>query len=210
MRVEIIDITDRSGSMDKLRADVIGGFNAFLADQKSVPGEARLTHIQFDNHYDRRYAGKDIQTVVPLNIDTYRPGGGTALLDAIGRTLHEQGERIKTENWAEKVIVCIRTDGEENSSHEYQLPQIKTMIEHAQKHGWEFIFSAANQDAFSVGASYGISGVNTTKFAATSAGLSASYASTSNVMRSMRDDQNTNIQQVAQDAYLLAQGQVKI
>ncbi len=209
MKVEIIDITDRSGSMAHLRQDVIGGFNAFLVDQKSVPGEARLTHIQFDNHYEKQYAGKDIQTVEPLTAESYQPRGGTALFDAIGRTLQEQGHRIKTENWADKVIVCIRTDGEENSSVEYTQDKIKTMIEHAQEHGWEFIFSAANQDAFKAGASYGINSVNTTNFAATSAGLSGSYSSTSATVRSMRAAPNQDTQ-AATGGYAKTSEQPKI
>jgi hypothetical protein len=112
------------------------------------------------------------------------------LLDAIGRTLNEQGERIHRENWADKVIVCIRTDGAENCSKEYTLPQIKAMIEHAQKHEWTFIFSGANQDAFQTASTYGISAAHTSNYVPTPSGMSASYASTSATLRSLRADQN--------------------
>ena len=43
-------ILDRSGSMESIRDDTIGGFNAFLESQKSEPGTATLTLVQFDNH----------------------------------------------------------------------------------------------------------------------------------------------------------------
>jgi len=186
MKVEIIDITDCSGSMGNLRIDVIGGFNTLLADQKEVPGEARLTHIQFDHEYLVKFVGKNILDVAPLTLETYVPRGSTALLDAIGRTLNEQGKRIASEKWADKVIVCIRTDGQENASREFTRDQIKTMIEHAQAHGWTFIFSAANQDAFATGATLGISGAHTQNFAATGQGIGMSYAATSNTLRSLR------------------------
>lgn len=188
MKAEIIDITDRSGSMSCLRNDVIGGFNILLDDQKKVPGEARFTHVQFDDKYEVHCAAMDIQNVPPLNTDTYCPRGSTALLDAIGRTLNEQGERIHRENWADTVIVCIRTDGAENCSKEYTLEQVRTMIEHAQKHGWKFVFTAANQDAFTVASSYGISGAHTSNYVATPQGMVQSYAATSATLRSLRAD----------------------
>lgn len=206
MKVEIIDITDCSGSMGHLRNDVIGGFNILLADQKAVQGEARLTHVQFDDRYMLQYAGKDIQTVEPLNERSYVPAGSTALYDAIGRTLNEQGQRIAAQKWADKVIVCIRTDGQENASREFTRDQIKTMIEHAQTHGWTFIFSAANQDAFQTGASMGISGALTQNFVPTASGMSMSYASTSNTLRSLRSTPDAQ----APDHLNVSQHQAKI
>ena len=44
MKVEIINILDRSGSMSGLRYDVIGGYNTFMADQRALPGQARACH----------------------------------------------------------------------------------------------------------------------------------------------------------------------
>lgn len=191
MRVEIIDITDRSGSMSDIRNDVIGGFNTMVAEQKAVPGEARLTYIQFDDHYQIVYAGKNIQDVEPLTQQTYVPRGSTALLDAIGLTLNEQGKRIAAEGWAEKVIVCIRTDGQENASKEYKLDAIKAMIRHAEAHGWVFIFSGADQDAFAAAQNLGLSA--SLQYASGYSksdphGTSTSYAATSGTIRSLRAD----------------------
>lgn len=191
MRVEIIDITDKSGSMSDIRSDVIGGFNTLLEDQKAVPGEAKFTHVQFDSNYKLVYAGKPIRDVPDLTIDTYVPAGGTALLDAIGRTMNEQGARIKSENWAEKVIVCIRTDGEENSSREFSLAQIKAMITHAQAHGWVFIFSGADIDAFGEASKLGISAAYTTRYDKSDPyGTTQSYYATGQTLRSLREDPN--------------------
>lgn len=186
MKCEIICITDRSGSMSGIKADVIGGFNSFLADQKTVPGEARMTFAQFDGEYELVYEAKPLSEAPELTSATFTPRGSTALMDAIGQTMNVQGARIAKENWADKVIVCIITDGGENTSREFTQPQIKTMIEHAQKNEWSFIFLAANQDAFAVGAGYGISGATTANFAASAAGTAQAYASTSSMTRSIR------------------------
>lgn len=186
MKTEIISIIDRSGSMQSIAADAIGGFNTFLADQKTVPGEGRMTLAIFDDKYDLLYSGKSLAEAEPLTNKTFVPRGGTALLDAIGRTLNDQGARIKTEGWADKVIVCILTDGGENQSREFTQPKIKEMVQHAEAHGWSFVFLAANQDAFSVGTMYGINAAHTMNFAASGAGTQSAYATMSSTTRSLR------------------------
>ena len=42
-------LLDRSGSMESMRGDVIGGFNNLLADQQADGPDARLTLVQFDS-----------------------------------------------------------------------------------------------------------------------------------------------------------------
>lgn len=188
MNTEIIVITDRSGSMEKIRQDVNGGFDQFIREQKEVPGACRVTQIMFDTQVETPYTAKPLAEVPPLNL---QPRGGTALLDAIGEAMNVQGARIAQEKWAQLVVVTIITDGGENASKEYTHAQIKTMIEHAEKNGWKFIFLAANQDGFAVGQSYGIgthSGIEGQTFTANSVGTQAAYASTSSITRTLRSD----------------------
>jgi hypothetical protein len=45
----ILVILDRTGSIESIRDDMIGGFNAFLDEQKKQPGTATLTLVQFDS-----------------------------------------------------------------------------------------------------------------------------------------------------------------
>ena len=81
----------------------------------------------------------------------YAVGGSTALLDAIGRTIHKIGNAQKhtaDDYRAEKVMFIISTDGEENSSREYSADRVRAHIEkQKKKYGWEFIFLGANIDA---------------------------------------------------------------
>ena len=175
MNTEILVITDRSGSMASIASDVIGGYNRFIDDQRSLPGEARVTYTQFDTEYEVIYAGTALKKVPVLDDKTFVPRGGTALLDAIGRTLNEQGARIAKEGWAELVIVLIVTDGEENSSREYDRARIKEMTSHAESNGWKFVYLGANQDAFSVARGLGFSTAHTQGYDATSAGTQAAY-----------------------------------
>ena len=65
---EIISIVDRSGSMQSILDDAIGGFNTFLAAQQRQPGEAKLSLILFDHEYQIVHQAVDIQQVEPLNL----------------------------------------------------------------------------------------------------------------------------------------------
>lgn len=180
-KVNITLIVDRSGSMSSIEKEVIGGINAFYAEQKKLPDPATVTYVQFDNVYEKVFENVDIQEVKDLTSETFQPRGMTALYDAIGKTLVE----IAPVNEA-KQIIMIFTDGEENSSHEFKHSSVKAIIEASQKKGWEIIFMGANIDAEKVGGSMGIKAGNSNTFAANSLGATASYTAMSTKMTSMR------------------------
>jgi len=193
MKDDLIDITivlDRSGSMEAVREDTIGGFNAFLEEQKAVPGDANLTLVQFDDKYDVLYEGKRLQDAPLLSAQTFVPRGSTALLDAIGRTVHATGARLAAQRESEragKVLFVIMTDGEENASREFSSRQVFEMITHQrEKYQWEVVFIGANQDAVATGASYGIPMSNALNYAATPAGTRSANATLSKATASFR------------------------
>ena len=186
LKTEIIVVTDRSGSMQNIAEATIAGYNKFIREQKAEEGEARVTFTQFDDIYEVVYQGRDLREVPELTAATFQPRGGTALLDAIGRTLDEQLKRITAEKWAELVIVQIITDGQENQSRTYTADRIKGMIQTAQNLGVEFIFQAANQDAFATARDYGFLSKGVGNFVASAAGASAAYESTANYAKSLR------------------------
>ena len=148
---EIAYILDRSGSMQSMQEPAVAAFNDFIKIQLDVPGDARLTLVQFDDAYEVPIASTPIQEVPQLTAATYTPRGSTALLDAIGRTVIETDRRITALPEAEKpgkVILTIFTDGQENASREYTATHISDLIRlYRDTKGWEFLFLAANQDA---------------------------------------------------------------
>lgn len=178
---EIVCIIDRSGSMASIRTDAIGGFNTFLGAQKKLLGTASVTLILFDNEYETPIQNVDIKSVDPLTEKTFVPRGSTALLDAVGRTINEVGTRLanmQEQDRPEKVIVSILTDGLENASREFSRSKIKEMVEHQRdKYKWEFVFLAANQDAFAEAGSIGISKNMAVNFEQTGAGTRDAYNS---------------------------------
>lgn len=196
MRQNHTDITvvlDKSGSMASIAADTIGGFNTFLKDQKEAAGTAEISLYQFDDIFEANYVGKNIQETEDLTSKTFVPRGSTALLDAIGRSIVETGERL-SKNPAEKVVFVIITDGGENASREYTRDKIFEIItEQKNIWKWEFVFLGANQDAISVGSSFGINAGNSMTYAANSVGTTMAFCSVSKNLSSMRSGVKTDM-----------------
>lgn len=187
---ELVCVMDRSGSMDSIRSDAIGGFNSFLADQKRGPGDARLTLVLFDHEYQVRYDNAPIEGVQPLDGESYVPRGRTALLDAVGQAIDSAGQRLADTPEAErpgKVIVAILTDGLENASTYYSRSRIAEMIQHQREiYDWEFLFLGANMDAIQEAQSMSIPDSNAMSFAATGEGVTQAYGAMNRATRSLR------------------------
>lgn len=189
-KCEIVCVIDRSGSMDSVKDDAIGGFNTFLEEQQKQPGNAVLTYVQFDNEYEIVHNQVDLEDVPELTESTYVPRGGTALNDAIGRTISEVASRNPN-----KVIMCILTDGQENSSQEFTTEQVKEKIKEKEDEGWEFLFLSASPDAWGQSMSYGFNAQNTVTFAANSIGTQSAYHAMSDTVSMYRADSNTTIEE---------------
>ncbi len=155
---ELVVILDRSGSMQRLAEDTIGGFNSLIENQRKLEGKCTVTTVLFDNKVEILYQGKDIKEVPTLTSKEYFARGSTALLDAIGITINETNSKISSmkEEKPNKVLVAITTDGLENSSNEYSYSSIKSLIEEKKKLGWDFIFLGANIDAIGEANKFGI------------------------------------------------------
>lgn len=183
-------VLDRSGSMNSIRNDTIGGFNQFLKDQQAVSGKATITLVQFDHAYKSVYDSIPIADAKPLDEQTFVPRGSTALLDAIGRTINDLGARLSEQPEdarPEKVVFVIITDGEENASHEFSLDAINQMIKTQREvYSWEFVFLGANQDAIKAAVNIGISPQAALSYAANQEGVVRSFRSASKNLSNYR------------------------
>lgn len=187
---EIAYILDRSGSMSTMQEPAVAAFNAFIRAQLDVPGTARLTLVQFDDAYEVHIESRHIQEVPQLTAATYQPRGSTALLDAIGRTLHDTDTRLKSlpaEQQPGKVVFAIFTDGMENASHRYTSKHISDLIRlYREEKGWEFLFLAANQDAIATAASMSMDTHSTTNVAFTADAIRSTGSAMARKVRAMR------------------------
>jgi len=150
-------LLDRSGSMQSIKTDIVGGFYAFVAEQRKANGECRMTFARFYNEYELVFADRPIADVGPLVLE---PRGSTALLDSMGRLVVDAGARLASLPEHERpgtVVVAVMTDGFENASREWTHASIKALVDQqTSDYGWQFLYMGADQDAVEVGKGLGI------------------------------------------------------
>ena len=157
---ELVFILDKSGSMAGMEKDTVGGFNAMIEKQKALDEKVYVSTILFSNYSEVLHDRKSLEEIDPLTENDYQVGGGTALLDAIGRAIKHIGnihKYARKEDVPTRTLFVITTDGMENASRVYHSKQIKEMIRSKEEEdGWEFLFLAANIDAVETAAGIGI------------------------------------------------------
>lgn len=152
-------VLDKSGSMSAIHGATIEGVNHFIKETKLADPTALYSEIQFDDDIVRRIQAQPIGEVELLDDKSYRMGGSTALLDAVGTAV---SDIEKMESRPEKVVIVIMTDGQENASHEYTRESIKALVsKHEGEDNWQFLFLGADLDAFSEAGALGMGRVQT-------------------------------------------------
>lgn len=143
-------IIDRSGSMEDRWTDVTGGFKAFVEEQKKIDKPCTFSLVAFDDKYDTPVNFQPMENVADT-LD-FRPRGSTALLDAIGKSITETGEKLAAMDESErpeKVLFVVQTDGYENSSRDWTRASVKALVEKQQKdYSWDFMFLSADLGSF--------------------------------------------------------------
>jgi hypothetical protein len=180
-------LLDRSGSMESIKSDTEGGFNAFIAEQHKQPGEVNVTLAQFDTEYEVVYANKSVGDVPRLDL---QPRGGTALYDSLGRLITDVGAGLaatQEDDRPGKVIVVVMTDGHENSSTEWTHDAVSSVIRRQERdYSWEFVFLGANMDAVAIGQQLGFAADRSMTYATTGAGVASAFAANSDLVSRLR------------------------
>lgn len=156
-------VIDVSGSMGGKESDVAGGINSLLEKQREAVrengGTVKVNIRKFDDKYETIVENEDVLTVKNLTVNDVRARGGTALLDAVGKSINNLGtylSKLDEKDRPKGVIFVVNTDGEENQSREYKLDQIKAQVkEQEDKYSWQFFFLGEGIDGFQGGQNTG-------------------------------------------------------
>ena len=186
---ELVFIIDRSGSMEGLEGDTIGGFNSMISKQKMLEDECYVSTVLFDNESEVLHDRVKVVDVPEMTEKQYYVRGSTALIDAIGgaiKHIKNVHKYLRPEDVPGRTMFVITTDGYENSSHIYSSNRVKRMIEEQKKKGWEFLFIGANIDAVETAAHYGIDSNRAVNYNADEKGTRVVYDSVSEAVCSMR------------------------
>lgn len=173
-KTDLVIILDRSGSMESIKSDMEGGFNAFIREQRKLPDPCAVTLVQFDSEStDTVYTDTPLAKVPALDL---HPRGGTPLLDAVGSTLSTTEARVKK---GARVMVVILTDGLENASREWTKAKVQTIVKRLTKAGWGFLYLGANVDAFAEAAALGVPMAAAANYTPSAAGVQSAFAAAS-------------------------------
>lgn len=150
-------IVDRSGSMSDCIPATINGFNEQLNRIKDIAKEfpeqeVRIGLTLFNDSINHVTISGQLGNVRPMNTENYRPGGSTALLDAIGASIGILSENEQSKSGIPTTfVVVVLTDGYENCSRVFNLEQVRSMISRLEETGkWTFSFIGATLDAADV------------------------------------------------------------
>lgn len=191
----LVSIIDRSGSMSGLEKKTIEGFNHFLSGQRELKGEVEVNTVLFDDQFEVLHNELPLDHVPLMTEEQYYTRGSTALLDAIGRSIHHLEVRIKRSEkpLADKVIFLIITDGMENSSQHYSFDVIRSLIKkHTLSDQWEFIFMGANMDAVKEASRFGIHHDRAMNYRATEKGVEHVYKTANLMATNIREGRQFN------------------
>ena len=204
---ELVFILDRSGSMQGLESDTIGGFNSMLKKQREGQGQVLVSTVLFDHETQVIHDRADIRTVSLMTEKDYFVRGSTALLDAVGGAIHHIGnvhKYARAEDVPAHTLFVIITDGIENASRRYTYPKVKEMIEFEQeKYGWVFLFLGANIDAAATAGSIGIRADRAVDYCSDSEGTQLNYQVLNQTVTSFRAAQPISAswkQEIEEDA----------
>ena len=159
-RVFNLIIVDESGSMSIIRKQAFAGMNETLQTVRQMQSkfpdqEQHVTLITFDSdhtkiHYDNTPAAQ----TKDLAWKAYNPSAATPLYDAIGKGISKVNAQVED---GDNVLVTIITDGEENSSEEWTLKMVRTMIEKLKNQNWTFtLIGTDNLDVETMAQSFAI------------------------------------------------------
>lgn len=153
----VLVVADESTSMLGVAQGLRDGVNAYLDDLACDPSrDYQVSLVTFSDECRVQCVSVPCAQAPRLTVDTYRPCGQTALLDAIGQTL----ETFGPVTGEDKVLFLLATDGAENASRNYGVEAVLDMVEERERSGrWTFIHLAAGHDAAQAGLSLGLRNV---------------------------------------------------
>jgi uncharacterized protein YegL len=144
-------LLDESWSMNKHKAAALEGFNAqvHVIKQGAQGAGKTLVSLSLFNGVARNVlSAVDVSVLRPLSSNEYRPGGGTALYDALGDMIAMFLAQPGVNDPNTAFLVSGFTDGEENSSTRYSADVLKRLVTRLEATGrWTFTLMAPQGEA---------------------------------------------------------------
>jgi hypothetical protein len=150
-------LLDETGSMESIKDDTIGGFNAYVEKLQESSGEILFSLVSFNSsRTQKRYVAEPIRHVRPLGAGDYQPAAMTPLIDAAVKIIKATTEAVAARKDEAAVVIVLQTDGQENVSVEYTSADLALLVKEKEQAGWQFVFLGAGLDAFAAARDAGL------------------------------------------------------
>lgn len=152
-------LLDRSGSMVSQWTEALSAVNSYVKGLAEQNVDTGVTLAVFDKNAGQSTFDVIRDRITPatwksVSADEVSPRGYTPLNDATGKLVALARAGFNGVQY-DRVAIIIMTDGEENASTEFTVPQIKALLDDCRAKGWQVIFLGANFDNARQAASYG-------------------------------------------------------
>ena len=140
-------ILDKSSSMSGTQAQTVQGFNEHVQQFKidSKDQDILVSLVTFNGDVYEHLWNEPAANLAEAVVEDYRPGGSTALRDAVGYTIDKLSETAQVDENTSFLVIII-SDGYENSSKHVTAEALKAKIDERQKTGdWTFTYMGCDE-----------------------------------------------------------------
>lgn len=161
-------LLDRSGSMSRVVEEAVISVNGYIKRIKELAGrfpdqEVFASLNLFNNRVTPVWSMLPPDLIREIDFADFRPGGTSALFDAIGSTVNGLQQVIGEELEAKEAsaVIVIFTDGFDNASELFSQRQIATLIHELELTGrYTFSWFGSTLDSADAAGNIGISSRN--------------------------------------------------
>lgn len=129
-------ILDRSGSMWRTKAATVRGYNEQVQqikeDAQDKNHDIFVSLVTFNGSVTEHLWDVPAEQLEEASEEDFIPKGSTAMRDALGHTIQKLLDTTDSDDKDTAYLVCVITDGEENSSKHFGAPALKELIESVQ------------------------------------------------------------------------------
>lgn len=170
-------LLDESSSMEVHKTVTLSALGEYIKTLQEGADDIDFSLVVFSNVRTKTLVKSTPIKVVDVDaiVAEYAPRGSTPLIEAALKTIKGMEAVIQP---AEKAVIVLQTDGEENcSSAEYKLADLQAAIKEKSDLGWQFVFLGAGLDAYQAAASYGLSAAQTVSHGVSGQSVNSTYRS---------------------------------
>ncbi|MDA0672052.1 MAG: VWA domain-containing protein [Bacteroidetes bacterium] len=145
-------VADASGSMAdqiaEVRHEMNKHFEVLKETSEASGNKVKVSLLTFDTDMVWQFQGLEAKDLPHITEAVYRPGGMTALYDAIGQGIHRASYQLgKFDPNREEVWVMVFSDGGENASRGFNHSKLKALLdEYQEKEGWTITFTGCDPE----------------------------------------------------------------